>query len=130
MLQEESQQILFRAAGRAYAEGNLKSGDRQMRRVVAASGNSTLAQQIASRFRTRLRSLADRAVEEAIRKGKPLLRDRDKSAADQLAQAVSGKVEFASESVSGEWQKLQAKIAQPGQQGQQGQPKLMKRMRS
>jgi serine/threonine protein kinase len=130
LLQEESQQILFRAAGRAYAEGNLKSGDRQMRRVVAASGNSTLAQQIASRFRTRLRSLADRAVEEAIRKGKPLLRDRDKSAADQLAQAVSGKVEFASESVSGEWQKLQAKIAQPGQQGQQGQPKLMKRMRS
>jgi serine/threonine protein kinase len=122
LLQEESQQVLFRTVGRAYAaaEQDLKSGDRLMRRMVAASGNSPLAQQIAVNFRSRLRVLADGAIEDAIRKSKALLRDRDKAGAEALAQTVSGRIEFASEHVSGEWRKLQSRMTQTG---------LMKRLR-
>jgi hypothetical protein len=122
LLQEESQQVLFRTVGRAYAaaEKDLQSGDRLMRRMVAASGNSALAQQIAVSFGLRLRVLADGAIEDAIRRSKALLRDRDKTAAEQLAQTVSGKIEFASEPVKSEWRKLQSKMAQTG---------LMKRLR-
>ena len=122
LLQEESQQVLFRTVGRAYAAAkkDLKSGDRLMRRMVAASGNSPLAQQIAGSFRSRLRVLADGAIVDAIRKSKALLRDRDKAGAEELAQTVSGRIEFASEQVSGEWRKLQSRMAQTG---------LMKRLR-
>jgi hypothetical protein len=122
LLEEESQQALFRTIGRAYAaaENDLQSGDRLMRRMVAASGNSALAKQVAASFRSRLRVLADGAIQDVIRRSKALLRDRDKGAAEELAQTVSGRIEFASEPVSGEWRKLQSRMAQPG---------LMKRLR-
>jgi hypothetical protein len=122
LLQDETQQVLFRTVGRAYAvaESDLKSGERLMRRMVAASGDSAVAKQIADSFRSRLRVLADGAIEDVIRRCKALPRDRDKASVDELAQTVSGKIEFASEPIRGEWQKLQAKMAQPG---------LMKRLR-
>jgi eukaryotic-like serine/threonine-protein kinase len=126
LLEEESQQVLFRTVGRAYAaaEMDLKSGNRLMRRVVAASGNSTLAQQLALSFRSRLRVLADGAIEDVMRKSKALLRNRDKTAAAELAQTVSDRLEFASDQVLGEWQKFQSKL-QPGMP----QTGLMKRLR-
>jgi eukaryotic-like serine/threonine-protein kinase len=122
LLLEESQQVLFRTVGRAYAtaEKDLKSGDRLMRSIVAASGNSPLAQQIAVSFRTHLQALADGVIEDAIYRSKALLRDRDKAAVEGLAQSVSRSIEFASERASGEWRKLQSRIVQTG---------LMKRLR-
>ena len=123
LLQDEMEQALFRTVGRAYAaaENDLQAGDRLVRRLTAAYGDSALTEKIREAFRLRQQAQADRAIEDAMRKCKALLRDRDRAGAGEIAQTVSQIVGFASEQVSREWQKLAEKMAKPG---------LMSRLRS
>ena len=116
VLQEDQQQAVFRMIGRTYAvlETDLPAGTRLMRRLVTASGNSALAEAMADAFRGRARALADHVLAEAIGKCKAMLRNRDKAGAGDLAQTVSGLVEFASPQVNVDWRKMVDEIARPG----------------
>jgi hypothetical protein len=116
LLRDDERQVLFRSAGRAYRllESDLEAGNRRMQRILAASGNAPLSEQIADAFRLKLKSRADRRIEDVMHRCKALLRSRDRTGAGELAQTVSGIVAFASEPVSGDWRKLVANIARPG----------------
>jgi len=115
-LEEERTQALFRTLGRAYAglDTDLSACDAAIRRAVTASAQSPIFVPVAEAFRARERALADRSIGEATRNAKSLLRERNREAAEQALQTVSGIVEFASSEVRSEWQDTRRNAAQTG----------------
>jgi hypothetical protein len=100
--------------GRAYAGlgADLPAGDAVMRRVVAASGRSSLFAPVADAFQARGRAYADRVVTDSIQNAKNLLRDHNREGAGQALQAVGNLVDFSSAEVRTEWQNTQRKASQ------------------
>jgi serine/threonine-protein kinase len=113
-LEDERRQALYRTLGRAYAalECNLSVGETVMQRAVAAAGRSSLFAPMADAFGARARSAADRAIAEAIRNAKLLLRAHNRVAAGLALQTVSGMVDYASSQVRTDWQNAQRKASQ------------------
>ena len=113
-LEEERTQALFRTLGRAYAGlgTDLPAGEAVMRRVMAASGRSSLFTPLGDAFHMRGRAFADRVVAGSIQNAKNLLRDHNREAAGQALQTVAGMVDYASTETRLDWQNTQRKAQQ------------------
>ena len=115
VLEEERQQALYRMIGRAYAAlgVDLPAGEAVMRRAAKVSANSPVMKSVATAFRSRVRTYADRVIADAIQRSKLLLRDKDREASGNLLQSVSSTMDYASPELKTDYQKAQ-KLASKG----------------
>jgi len=119
VLTDEKQQAIFRTIGRAYSvlEADLPAGEHTIRRVAAASGNSSFAASVAKNFRDRMRAFADRTVAGLTTKYKIMVRNGDKAGAGELARQVAGIVAYAGPQTKSTWETL---VNQPDKTTQRG----------
>jgi eukaryotic-like serine/threonine-protein kinase len=87
-LEDEQNKALFRMAGRAYGllGRDLAASHRIMRRVIAGTADSSVAEAVEAAFRGREQVSADQALAEAAHKAETLVRNRDLIAAEKLVQ--------------------------------------------
>jgi len=106
-LREELQCSVFRMAGRAYAalDSDPSASEAVVRRVAAASGDTSFASKLTGAFLSRAQTFADRIVSDVTNKSKDMLRNHKKDAAAELLQSVSGVVQYASQQASAEWER-------------------------
>lgn len=112
-LREELERAVFRTVGRAYAvlDSDLSAGDMMIRRVTAASSDSSFSKSLAGTFPSRVQAFADRQVANITGKCKAMLRSHEKEAAVELLQDISGIVHYASPEVRTDWKRIQQKAA-------------------
>ena len=80
-----------------------------MRCVEAVSPNSQFFKSMASSLRSREQAFADHMVADAVNRSKDLVRQRDKEAAAQVLQTVTGLVEFTTGEQKMDWLRAQKK---------------------
>jgi serine/threonine-protein kinase len=114
-LAEEGQQPLYRMIGRAYAvlETDLPAGEAVMRQATL-SANSRFVKSVASSFRSRGRTFADRMIADALSGSKATIKE-DKEKAGQLLQSVTSTIDFASPELRTEWLRAMKKMGKSSQ---------------
>jgi serine/threonine-protein kinase len=115
-LEEERQQALFRFVGRSYTalETDIPAGDAVMRCVEAVTSESTVFVAMASAFRSREQSFADRIIAEVTRRAKALLREKNKEDAGQALQSVAGLVDYGTAPLKTDWLRTREKVVKNG----------------
>jgi predicted patatin/cPLA2 family phospholipase len=116
VLEDEQNAALFRTAGRAYGmlDCDLAAGDRIIRRVAAASPDSSAGSAIAAAFVSRQQASADRVLVEGTQRSEVLMRGRKVAAAEALVNQVDLIAEFASPRQKTEWQNYTSKLSKKG----------------
>jgi serine/threonine-protein kinase len=106
-LREDLQCSVFRTLGRAYAvlDSDLATGEAVVRRVAAASGNTSFASALTGAFLVRARTFADQVVSDITGRSRDMLRNNKKEAAAELLQSIARVVPYASQQAEAEWQR-------------------------
>lgn len=115
-LEDEQNMALFRMAGRAYAtlDSDLGAGHGIMRRVAAASSDSSPMATVAEAFTTRQQASADRVLVEGAQRSETLMRSKNLAAAETLVNQIDLIAEFASPRQKTEWQNHTSKLSKKG----------------
>jgi hypothetical protein len=115
-VEEERQQAVFRALGRAYAAlpVDLSASAALLRQAENAISDPALLGALAETFRLRQQSFADHAVAEAARDSRQLAREKNRDGAEKALMAVSAVLTFASAGARDEWESARKKIYATG----------------
>jgi serine/threonine-protein kinase len=115
-LEEERHQAVFRNLGRAYnaLATDMPMAEKLLKQAGDASPDAALCATIAESFRLRQRTFADRAITEAVREARTMVRDRNKDGAERLLMSVSSTLSYASPSTREQWEAVRRKATGSG----------------